>query len=102
MNNKEHLMVAIDHEKPLHGQRLDDVLAWERPLMGAGCYCEPASRKHKWGIVLETIHYALAQEQKRRSKARTGEAVAPEERVREADAPKANALKANTPKAEVP
>ena len=26
----------------------------------AGCYCEPASRKHKWGLVLETIHFALA------------------------------------------
>jgi hypothetical protein len=26
----------------------------------AGCYCEPDSRQHKWGLVLETIHYALA------------------------------------------
>jgi hypothetical protein len=26
----------------------------------AGCYCEPESRLHKWGLVLETIHYALA------------------------------------------
>lgn len=59
MNNKEYLMVSIDHEKPLLGQPIDDVLTWERPETGAGCYCEPNSRKHKWGIVLETIHYAL-------------------------------------------
>ena len=55
MANAEHLMVAIDHEKPLLGQPLNDVLTWERPAIGAGCYCEPASRKHKWGLVLETI-----------------------------------------------
>jgi hypothetical protein len=61
MNNAEHLMVAIDQEKPLLGQRLDDVLAWQRAPDSAGCYCEPASRKHKWGLVLETIHYALVQ-----------------------------------------
>ena len=66
MNNAEHLMVAIDHEKPLLGQPLNDVLAWQRPATGAGCYCEPASRKHKWGLVLETIHYALVQQEKRR------------------------------------
>jgi hypothetical protein len=29
----------------------------------AGCYCEPNSRKHKWGLVLETIHYALVQKE---------------------------------------
>jgi hypothetical protein len=69
MNNKEHLMVSIDHEKPLLGQRLDDVLTWERPTSGAGCYCEPTSRKHKWGIALETIHYALAQQEKKRAAA---------------------------------
>ena len=64
MNNAEHLMVAIEQEKPLLGQKLNDVLAWQRPAMGAGCYCEPGSRKHKWGIVLETIHYALVQREK--------------------------------------
>jgi hypothetical protein len=64
MNNAEHLMVAIDQEKPLLGQRLNDVLAWQRPMAAAGCYCEPSSRKHKWGLVLETIHYALAQREK--------------------------------------
>lgn len=59
MSNSEHLMVAIAQDKPLLGKPLNELLAWQRPLMGAGCYCEPASRKHKWGLVLETIHYAL-------------------------------------------
>ena len=38
----------------------------QRPAAGAGCYCEPTSRKHKWGLVLETIHYALASSRSRR------------------------------------
>jgi hypothetical protein len=53
------LMAAIEHEKPLAGRPLAEVLAWQRTALGAGCYCEPASREHKWGLVLETIHYAL-------------------------------------------
>jgi hypothetical protein len=65
MSNAEHLMVAIDHEKPLLGQTLNDELAWQRPTKAAICYCEPAARKHKWGLVLETIHYALVQREKR-------------------------------------
>ncbi|MGD0464416.1 MAG: hypothetical protein ABSB74_18180 [Tepidisphaeraceae bacterium] len=64
MANAEHLMVAIDHEKPLLGQPLNDVLTWQRPATGAGCSCEAADRKHKWGLVLETIHYALVQRDK--------------------------------------
>jgi hypothetical protein len=61
MNNAEHLMVAIDRETPLVGQPLDEVLTWQRPADMAGCYCEPASRKHKWGLVLETIRFALVE-----------------------------------------
>lgn len=53
------LLTAIDSDKPLLGQPLDDVLSWQRPDCAAGCYCEPAGREHKWGLVLETIHYAL-------------------------------------------
>jgi hypothetical protein len=59
--NANELMSDIDREKPLLGQPLNDVLTWARPSCAAGCYCEPASREHKWGLVLETIHYALAQ-----------------------------------------
>jgi hypothetical protein len=53
------LMAAIEAEKPLLGQPLASVLAWRREASPAGCYCDPASRQHKWGLVLETIHYAL-------------------------------------------
>ncbi len=55
------LMTAIDSEKPLNGERLNEVLKWRRGSSVAGCFCETESREHKWGLVLETIHYALAQ-----------------------------------------
>jgi hypothetical protein len=57
------LMESIHREKPLLGQPLDDVLTWRRTPTGTGCYCDPASREHKWGLALETIHYALHQGQ---------------------------------------
>ena len=60
LDDRERLMAAIDRERPLLGRRLDEVLSWTRPFSAAGCYCEAASRDHKWGLVLETIHYALA------------------------------------------
>ena len=53
------LMASIESEKPLLGQRLERVLSWKRPAGFAGCYCQADSRQHKWGLVLETIHYAL-------------------------------------------
>jgi hypothetical protein len=55
------LMGSIDREKPLNGERLNAVLSWRRELSGAGCFCEASSRNHKWGLVFETIHYALVQ-----------------------------------------
>jgi hypothetical protein len=59
----EGVMGAIDGEKPLSGERLNAVLSWRREASGAGCFCEAASRNHKWGLVLETIHYALVQKE---------------------------------------
>jgi hypothetical protein len=56
----EQLLAAIAADRPLHGQPLVDVLEWVRQSSPAGCYCEPESRLHKWGLVLETLHYALA------------------------------------------
>lgn len=56
------LMSAIEREKPLLGQPLASVLAWRRDPSPAGCYCDATSRAHKWGLVLETIHYALHQQ----------------------------------------
>jgi hypothetical protein len=63
VEDSDRLMTAIDSEKPLLGQRLNAVLEWRREPNGAGCYCEPQSRNHKWGLVLETIHYALVQKE---------------------------------------
>jgi hypothetical protein len=54
------LMRTIAEDRPLSGRPLNDVIGWERPTAAAGCYCEPDSRRHKWGLVLETIHFALA------------------------------------------
>jgi hypothetical protein len=60
----EELMAEIARETPLTGMPLDDVLEWRRASSPAGCYCEPQAREHKWGLVLETIHYALSQLEK--------------------------------------
>jgi hypothetical protein len=65
LENPERLMAAIHREKPLSGEQLNAVVTWRRKPSAAGCYCEPASRDHKWGLVLETIHYALAQKETR-------------------------------------
>jgi hypothetical protein len=63
IEDPERLMAAIASEKPLIGQRLNTILTWRREPNGAGCYCDPLSRIHKWGLVLETIHYALVQKE---------------------------------------
>ena len=64
LENPSQLMDSIESERPLRGERLNAVLSWQRTPSSAGCYCEPASRGHKWGLVLETIHYALAQKER--------------------------------------
>ncbi len=58
------LIEQIARETPLVGRPLDEVLSWPRPAIGPGCYCEQGARLHKWGLVLETIHYALMNELK--------------------------------------
>jgi hypothetical protein len=63
IEDAQRLMAAVEREKPLNGDRLDSVLTWTRTQGAAGCYCEASSRDHKWGLVLETIHYALAQQE---------------------------------------
>jgi hypothetical protein len=62
LTHADDLMGAIGDEKPLLGRRLNDVLGWSRPDCATGCYCQPEARMHKWGLVLETIHYALQHE----------------------------------------
>jgi hypothetical protein len=61
--NPTRMMADIESERPLKGERLNAVLAWRREPSAAGCYCESSSRNHKWGLVLETIHYALVQKE---------------------------------------
>ena len=62
ITDREQLMATIAIERPLHGRPLDEVIRWTRASSPAGCYCEAESRQHKWGLVLETIHYALSVE----------------------------------------
>ncbi len=61
LNNSEALMRSIATEKPLLGRPLNDVLAWVRPANPSGCFCDVERREHKWGLVFEVIHFALAQ-----------------------------------------
>jgi hypothetical protein len=37
------------------------VLAWVRTPNPSGCFCDLERRDHKWGLVFEAIHFALAQ-----------------------------------------
>jgi hypothetical protein len=54
------LIDEVVADAPLAGEPLSAVIGWQRAASVAGCYCDEASRAHKWGLVLETIHYALA------------------------------------------
>ncbi|RIK77049.1 hypothetical protein DCC62_10285 [candidate division KSB1 bacterium] len=67
IRNSEELERAIADEKPLLGCSLNEVLHWNRQFSPSGCYCDAASREHKWGMALEVIHYALVQDEKRRN-----------------------------------
>jgi hypothetical protein len=65
LNNAEALMRSIAGEKPLLGKPLNDVLTWPRPYNPSGCFCDADRCAHKWGLVLEVIHYALVQHEKK-------------------------------------
>jgi hypothetical protein len=54
------LMASIAAEKPLLGQPLNAVLSWGRAHNPSGCFCDIERRLHKWGLVFEVIHFALA------------------------------------------
>jgi hypothetical protein len=57
----DEIIDAVAGDAPLAGEPLRAVIGWTRPASSTGCYCDDASRVHKWGLVLETIHYALAE-----------------------------------------
>jgi len=61
IKNPEKLTSAINDEKPFLGEPLNDILNWQRANKPSGCFCDKGSRNHKWGIVLEVIHYTLVQ-----------------------------------------
>ena len=60
LNAAEALTHSIASEKPLLGKPLNEVLTWKRSYDPSGCYCDVTRREHKWGLVLEVIHFALA------------------------------------------
>ncbi len=63
LNNAEATMSRIADSPPVIGKSLDAVLNWEREPRQTGCYCDKGSRAHKWGLVLETIHFTLSRKQ---------------------------------------
>jgi hypothetical protein len=67
LKNAGALMDNIAAERPLLGGSLSDVLTWKRDASPAGCYCDGASRRHKWGLVFEVIHFALAHREQSQS-----------------------------------
>lgn len=62
LEGSEALMGEIVGEHPLLGRPLEDVLGWRRAPSPAGCYCTAESRAHKWGLVLEVLHFALSRD----------------------------------------
>lgn len=60
------LMRAVQNEISLVGRPLNDVVHWKREYNPTACYCQPSSRAHKWGLVLEVLHYALVRVEKER------------------------------------
>jgi hypothetical protein len=65
LESPHQLMASIDGEKPLLGEPLNRVLSWDAANSAAGCYCELGDRLHKWRLVLETIHFALVELERR-------------------------------------
>lgn len=53
-------MIAVLAENPLVGQQLDEAIGEPGETSSSGCLCLETNRKHKWSVVLETIHYWLA------------------------------------------
>lgn len=72
LNDAGAFMRNIAAEKPLLGRPLNDVLTWKREYNPSGCFCDLSRREHKWGLVLEVIHFALAQREKLLPNGQTG------------------------------
>lgn len=61
LSDPEILMSHLENEKPLIGKSINEIFNWHYRYSPEGCYCKPESREHKWGLVLEVLHYALVQ-----------------------------------------
>ena len=61
INDPDYTMNSIENHKPFVGSFLDEILSSEYQFNPEGCLCKPESRQHKWGIVMEVLHYALVQ-----------------------------------------
>ena len=68
LKNPEDFMARVRGDQPLVGHPLAAALTWERGSNPAGCHCLPESRSHKWGLVFEVLHFALAQREKEQRK----------------------------------
>jgi hypothetical protein len=64
LEDAQALARSIESEQPLLGRPLNEILTFQRRFSPSGCYCNADSRTHKWGLVLEVIHYALVQREK--------------------------------------
>ncbi len=68
LEDGERMRRQLADEKPLLGRPLNEVLAWQRQFSPSGCYCAADARMHKWGLVLEVIHYALVQREQEKNR----------------------------------
>lgn len=60
LENAEGMLATLHTEQPLLGQPLSTALEWRPATSPAGCVCSAPSRAHKWLVVLQTLHFALA------------------------------------------
>ncbi|MBI4603568.1 MAG: hypothetical protein HY721_16575 [Planctomycetes bacterium] len=51
---------SLREERPLVGAGLEEALRWSPEACPAGCLCERSMRDHKWTVVYQTLHYAVA------------------------------------------
>jgi hypothetical protein len=64
LNDPSGFVCAMREAPPVEGLTLEEALLRVAPFESAGCLCEPAFRRHKWRVVLETVHYRLASREK--------------------------------------
>ena len=57
----EEALAPVKEERALVGMPLDEVVKWDPMIVPAGCLCSISNRNHKWRIVLQSLHYWMAQ-----------------------------------------